>query len=73
MAKKLLVPIKGMHCTACEILTEEKLATVSGVLSVKSDHMRACAVIEYAEAEPNEAALKQAIKGAGYEYGADEV
>ena len=73
MAKKLLVPIKGMHCTACEILTEEKLATVSGVLSVKSDHMRACAVIEYAEAEPNEAALKQAIKGAGYEYGTDEV
>lgn len=73
MTKKLLVPIKGMHCTACEILTEEKLATVSGVLSVKSDHVRACAVIEYAEAEPNEAALKQAIKGAGYEYGTDEV
>ncbi len=73
MAKKLLVPIKGMHCTACEILTEEKLATVSGVLSVKSDHVRACAVIEYAEAEPNEAALRQAIKGAGYEYGTEEV
>lgn len=72
MTKKLLVPIKGMHCSACEILTEEKLAAVPGVSSAKSDHACGLATIEYNGAEPSLVQLKQAVKEAGYEYGDDK-
>lgn len=71
MTKKLLVPIKGMHCTACEILTEEKLAALPGVSSVKSDHACGLATIEYNGAEPELAQVKRAVVEAGYEYGDD--
>lgn len=71
MTKKLLVPIKGMHCSACEILTEEKLAAVPGVSSAKSDHANGLATIEYSGVEPELAQLKRAVKEAGYEYGDD--
>jgi len=73
MTKKIIVPIKGMHCTACELLTEEKLRDVPGVSSAKANHLTGQAVVEYSQQEPEPQQLKKAIKEAGYQYGTDDL
>jgi len=70
---KIKIPIKGMHCSACEILTEQELAKLPGVLKVKSDHKTGFAEIEYADKAPDESVIRQAVSRSGYQYGQEKL
>jgi len=69
--KKLTVPIKGMHCKSCEMLIEDKLAKVSGVKKSVLDHKKGSAEIHYSAEKPKLAEIKNAIRSAGYDTGAE--
>ncbi|MBP6885882.1 MAG: sulfite exporter TauE/SafE family protein [Candidatus Pacebacteria bacterium] len=60
-------PIAGMHCRSCEILVEQHIQKVPGVQSVEVHHRTGIArVTPQSGQTPNEDAIKQAIRDAGY-------
>lgn len=66
------VPIRGMHCSSCEILVGENLKKVPGVSAVKVDQSKAEAVVQYKTKKPTDEEISKAIKNAGYEVGEPE-
>lgn len=66
------IPINGMHCRSCELLVQDELSKLAGVRSVTANSKSATAtlVIHDRTQPPNRAALSQALKRAGYEWGA---
>lgn len=71
MSQKIILPVKGMHCTACEILTERELQQVDGVTAVKSNHHSGEIEVEYSDQKPDTKKLAQAIEKSGYQLGQD--
>ncbi len=71
MINKIKVPIKGLHCSSCEILTEDKLSKISGVKKVKVSHLTGEAVIEYDGEAPDMGQINRGITSLGYEVGED--
>ncbi|HZJ41096.1 MAG TPA: sulfite exporter TauE/SafE family protein [Candidatus Saccharimonadales bacterium] len=67
--KKLVVPVSGLHCKACEILTEDSLKEIKGVLNVEVNHKTGNAEIEYSGEEPKIADIKKALEETGYGLG----
>jgi uncharacterized protein len=59
--------VKGMHCKSCEMLISEGVSEIAGVKSVKADHKKGFAEVEYDEKKANEKMIKDAIKKEGYE------
>jgi sulfite exporter TauE/SafE/copper chaperone CopZ len=70
--KKIIVPIKGMHCKSCEILIEQELKELKGVNHVNADYRRSEADIYYHDAEPSAEHIAEAIGQAGYSVGTSE-
>ncbi|MFA4930319.1 MAG: sulfite exporter TauE/SafE family protein [Patescibacteria group bacterium] len=70
--KKIKVPIKGMHCTSCELLIEEELKKIPEVERANVDHRGGEAIIYYGEQRPSPDEVNEAIRAAGYETGPDE-
>ncbi len=68
--KKSIFPVGGMTCASCVARVEEALSSVPGVISANVNLASEKATVEYAE-ETNIAALRQAVKDAGYELGAE--
>ncbi len=69
--EKIIVPIKGMHCKACEMLVEEKLQELPGVKKVKASNKKN--LVEIVSAKPLAMKqLKQAVQEAGYSVGRDD-
>lgn len=67
---KKIVPIRGMHCNACEILIGEELKKISGVSSVDVNQRKALAVIEYPETvNINDEEIIKAVQAVGYQVG----
>ncbi|HSR89255.1 MAG TPA: sulfite exporter TauE/SafE family protein [Candidatus Udaeobacter sp.] len=65
-----IIPIRGMHCAACEILIGEELKKIAGVASVRVSQKKSLATIEYPETvNINDEDLIKAVKDAGYEVG----
>jgi len=64
--KKLIVPVSGLHCKACEILTEDRLREVDGILNVNVNHKTGLAEIEYEKEEPKIKEIKSALEETGY-------
>ncbi|MDP3957578.1 MAG: sulfite exporter TauE/SafE family protein [bacterium] len=69
---KIIIDIAGMHCRSCELLTEDELASVSGVKKVKTHFRSGVAEVFYDETRPDTAALERAVRNAGYEIGKGE-
>jgi len=69
---KITIPVSGMHCKSCELLIEENLKKVPGVVSAKSSFRAGQTEIFYEKKKPAESALKEAIRDAGYEIGQKE-
>lgn len=65
--KAMEITVKGMMCPHCEAHTVEALMKLDGVTSAKADHTTETVVIE-ASKEINEADIKAAVEGAGYQY-----
>ena len=62
---QITVPIKGMHCQACEILLEDKISEVLGVKKVKCDYKKNLARVEF-EGEDLVEEIIKIIEATGY-------
>jgi len=70
---KLTLPIKGMHCRSCELLLEEKLASVTDVKKTEVNFRTGQANIYFTEnSSPQIHLLEKAIEDAGYSIGQSE-
>ncbi len=70
---KKTIPIRGMHCVACEILIGEELKKIPGVGSVYVNQKKALAIVKYPEtAQINDEDIIKAIQEAGYEVGSKQ-
>jgi len=69
---KKTINIKGMHCRSCEILIEDEIKKIPGVVKVKVNHRECLARIKYQGADLNMETVSQAVKKAGYELGIDK-
>jgi sulfite exporter TauE/SafE/copper chaperone CopZ len=67
--KKLVVPITGLHCKACEILTEDGLREIKEISQVKVNHKTGLAEIEYNGEAPKIEDIKKALEETGYGLG----
>jgi len=67
--QKITVPIRGMHCRSCEILVEQNLKKLTGVVKVKAKQSQGRAEIYCQNDRPSALELSQAIKNAGYAIG----
>ncbi len=65
--KKIILPIKGMHCASCAITIEKSLKRVAGVKTANVNFASEKANVEYDSGKANETDLENAIKDAGYE------
>ena len=62
-----VVTVRGMMCAHCEARVTQVLSALPGVTSVTADHDADAVTIEYS-ALPDEAAVKAAVEGAGYQF-----
>lgn len=70
--KKICINIKGMHCQSCEILLENQLLQLDGVKKVNADHHQSQVEVFYDQAQPDQQAMAQVIKQAGYAVGREK-
>jgi len=69
---KKTINIKGMHCRSCEILIEDEIRKIPGIVTVNIDHRQSEAKIKFKGSDVNILTLSKAIKAAGYEIGKEE-
>lgn len=62
------IPIKGMHCRSCEILIEDELSHIPGVIEVEVNQKKGEAII-CSNTQVDENAIEQAVVHAGYSLG----
>lgn len=68
---QITIPIRGMHCRACEILLEDKISGVLGVKIVKCDYKKSFVRVEFEGEERVEEIIK-IIEATGYLIGKSE-
>jgi uncharacterized protein len=69
---KITVPIRGMHCHSCELLVEQNIKKIKGVVKVRAKQKSGLAEVYYENIQPTPLELSQAVKNAGYEVGNKE-
>jgi len=62
-----------MHCKSCEVMTEKKLLSISGVKKVNVNHKSGTAHISYDTKSLDMSAVENALKSAGYSLGAQNI
>jgi len=68
MSKKTLkIKISGLHCRACEILSEAKLSALPGVTAVRVSQRRGQAEIDYTNQTPDLKIIRQELQALGYD------
>lgn len=67
--KKIVVPIRGMHCRSCEILIGTALEKLPGVNKVSVDYRDKKADVFFKETAPSSEEISSAVREAGYEVG----
>jgi len=68
VTKKIVLPVKGMHCASCVARVEKALNDVSGVVSAAVNLASEKATIEYIEGTEI-VDMKKAVRDAGFEPG----
>ncbi|UCG55475.1 MAG: heavy metal translocating P-type ATPase [Dehalococcoidia bacterium] len=66
--RKIILPIKGMHCASCVARVEKALRDLPGVISAAVNLVSEKAIVEYVEGT-SPADIKKAVVGAGFELG----
>ncbi|MFH1752237.1 MAG: cation transporter [archaeon] len=64
--KKIIIPVKGMHCVSCSMLLEQALKNVSGVRKASVSHSNNNAIIIFDSTKTSEKNLQQEIIDVGY-------
>lgn len=72
MEKKMAIRISGLHCRACEIVTEDSLKKISGVNKVKVSHTSGRAEISYSGQAPKTEEIARRLEDAGYSLAGEE-
>lgn len=67
--EKIKVPIRGMHCTSCEILIEDGLKGIEGVKKVSVNHVKGEAILEFTGDSPSYKQVEKIVRKAGYTIG----
>ncbi len=67
MAKQVTLSIQGMHCNGCAMGTKAALMKLPQVLSATVSFQDKSAVVECDEGTYDETALREAVRGAGFE------
>lgn len=65
---RIVIPIEGMHCRACEITIKDSLEKVPRVIAASASLKTKSATIE-AISQPSQADLLKAVQSAGYNIG----
>ncbi len=65
--ERLTIPISGMHCASCVATIERVLQQIEGVVEVHVNMATEQATVTYLPTQTEPAALRQAIRSAGYE------
>ena len=65
--QRVTFPVKGMHCGSCVRRVERALNKVRGVSAVQVNLIAGQATVEYAPEYTTEAALKDAVRGLGFQ------
>lgn len=65
--KTLKIRVSGLHCKACELLSEEKLSALPGVKAVRVSHSRGQAEIDYDGNSPSMKDIRQTLQKLGYD------
>lgn len=63
------VKVSGLHCKACEMLSEDKLTSLPGVKSAKVSHLKHEAEINFGQTKPDAKAVDLALQSIGYAVG----
>jgi len=63
---ELSLTIGGMHCATCSLTVQDALSKVPGVSRASVNFALGKAIVEYDSDRASEAALKEAVEGAGY-------
>ncbi len=71
MTKNISIPVKGLHCKACEILTEDALKEIKNIVNVNVNHHTGLAEITYEGDRPTITEISSSLKKAGYEIGTE--
>ncbi len=66
--KEMKVTVKGMMCAHCEASVKKALEAIDGIESAAANHEEDLVTITNTK-DVDEAAIKAAVEGAGYEYG----
>jgi len=69
--QKCQINIKGMHCRSCEILIEDELKRIPGVIYANVSHQKGMAIVAYKK-HLDSVAVEKAVTNAGYSLGHDE-
>lgn len=67
MSKTVTIKISGMHCKGCALGVQAALEKLPQVISAKATYPEQVAVVELSTDTPDEGALRDAVKGAGFE------
>lgn len=66
MSNKLVIAIAGLHCPACELLSENSLGKIENVTQVKVNHKTGIAEIFYKDEAPSLTEIKNNLEELGY-------
>ena len=66
-ASRVDLPVVGMHCAACAVRIEGALAHAPGVSKAAVNFATGRATVEYDPAATAPAALRDVVRGAGYD------
>lgn len=67
MSKKTFkIGVQGLHCKACEILVEEKMLEIPGIVAARVSHKKAELEIDYDNNLPDRDSIKQNLEKIGY-------
>ncbi|MFA5131002.1 MAG: sulfite exporter TauE/SafE family protein [Patescibacteria group bacterium] len=73
MSNKLDLAVSGLHCKACELLSEDRLEKIKNVTSVKVNHKTGRAEVYYDKEKPSLPEIKNSLEELGYKLeGKDE-
>jgi Cu+-exporting ATPase len=66
---RVTLPIEGMHCAACAVTVQQRLAHAPGVVEANVNYATAKAAVTLADDAPTIASLVSAVREAGYDCG----
>ena len=69
MPSRVTLPIEGMHCGACAVTVQQRLAREPGVVEANVNYATARATVTLADSAPPLTSLVSAVRDAGYDCG----